>query len=102
MNGIKGFERKRKMRGEQVRRTAKKSSKSRHVKKLLSKTTWYKKKSSPDNNSRGKGGGAAVKNKEQEQEPQSVLFVEYSRNGELASRMRELIKRLTKVVGFSV
>ena len=102
MNGIKGFERKRKMRGEQLRRTAKKSSKSRHVKKLLSKTTWYKKKSSPDNNSRGKGGGAAVKNKEQEQEPQSVLFVEYSRNGELASRMRELMKRLAKVIGFSV
>ena len=35
-------------------------------------------------------------------EPQTVLFVEYSKNGELATKMKELTKRLSQVVGFSV
>ena len=109
-NGIKGFEGRRRSRLEKslpMRSTAKMSSKSRHIRKLLGKTTWYKKKRSPENvkekRSPSNIKGAAEKlDKEKNMEPQTVLFVEYSKGGELASRMKEFTKRLAQVTGFSV
>ena len=39
---------------------------------------------------------------EQDKEPQAVMFLEYSKNGELASRMKDLTKRLSEVTDFRV
>ena len=82
------------------------SRRSRLTKKLLSKTTWHRKTGSTrEENSRNtnrKGAGPTSEQGAEELIPQTVLFVEYSRGGELASRLRELFKRLEKVVGFSV
>ena len=40
--------------------------------------------------------------KEQEKEPQTVMFVDYTKGGELAASMRELAKRLSSVTDFTV
>ena len=112
-NGIRGFENRRRSRaakGAPMRSTAKKSSRSRLVKKLLSKTSWYRKKSNYNTASQKSSNYAssvgAESNKsgriEQEKEPQAVMFVECSKNGELASRMKDLTKRLSEVTDFRV
>ena len=107
-NGIKGFEGRRRSRaakGAPMRSTAKKSSRTRLVKKLLSKTNWYRKRSNKDvagSNNTNSRKGAMSNEKEQDREPQTVLFVEYSKDGELASSMKELTKRLSEVTGFKV
>ena len=107
-NGIKGFESKRRSRaakGVPMRSTAKKSSRTRLIKKLLSKTSWYRNRNNKDAagsyNTTSKKG-AESKMKEQDREPQTVLFVEYSKEGELATSMKELTKRLSEVTGFKV
>ena len=110
-NGIKGFEgkkRSRLSRGLPLRNTATRSSKNRFLKKLVGKTTWYKKKNKSTapsvgaNNAAEKGAKKDKKVQEQVFEPQTVLFVEYSKNGELASKLRELMKRLAHTIGFNV
>ena len=112
-NGIRGFENRRRSRaarGAPMRSTAKKSSRSRLVKKLLSKTSWYRKKSnynaaSQKSSNYASSVGAESKKSgrmEQDKEPQAVMFVEYSRNGELASMMKDLTKRLSEVTDFRV
>ena len=107
-NGIKGFESKRRSRlarGLPLRSTASGSSKSRYMKKLLGKTTWYKSRrnhSTGENNSTSGKGAKNRKHEEQDVEPQTVLFVEYSKNGELANKMKELTRRLAQTVGFHV
>ena len=109
-NGIKGFEGKRRSRiakGLPLRNTAAGSSKNRFLKKLIGKTTWYKRKrsSAPSvgaTTTTKKGAKNIKEEMEQDVVPQTVLFVEFSKNGELASRLRELTKRLAHTIGFSV
>ena len=38
-----------------------------------------------------------MEEKEQEKEPMTVMYVDYTKGGELASSMRELAKRLSSV-----
>ena len=110
-NGIKGFESKRRSRiakNQPVRRTAGRSLKSRHVKKLLGRSTWYKKSSNTTtadqeyNNTTTNPGKRVKKEKEQAREPQTILFVDYTKNGELTADMKELTGRLAEVTGFVV
>ena len=93
-NGIKGFEGKRRSRiakGLPLRNTAAGSSKNRFLKKLIGKTTWYKRKRSSAPSvgatTATKKEAKNIKEQEQDMEPQTVLFVEFSKNGELASRL---------------
>ena len=111
INGIKGYEGRKarcKKEGRSLYRTAKESMGARYKKKLLAKSSWYKgtkdraaehyqkpvgaKMSSRKANGREKRGG----------EPKTVLFVEQTGMGELGSRMRELMTRLTPILGFSI
>ena len=91
-----------------MRSTAKMSSRSRHSRKFLGKTTWYRSKKGSTEEPSGKSssnnakGAKEKQKKEQEKEPQTVLFVEFSKGGELASRLRELSKRLAQATGLSV
>ena len=114
-NGIKGYIGKLKNRiraGRKLRSTAQESLGSRNMKKLLSKTNWYRKKKKTDEEQNVKirpRDGREPKSREQnknikEQAPEykTVLFVEYTKNGELASQLRELTGRLAPTLGFRV
>ena len=48
------------------------------------------------------GSKKAKKGTKQEKEPQTVMFVDYTIDGELASSMKDLAKRLYSVTDFTV
>ena len=106
--GLRGYGSKvvrRKQEGKPLRRTVKESLSARIKRKLLSKTTWYRKGKKTDHyqdDEEGKGRGKKVNKKEKAVENKTVLFVEYTEGGELAGRLRELMKRLAPVIGFGV
>ena len=112
-NGIKGYENRRRSRlskGLPLRSTGKMSRGSRYRKKLVSKTNWYRKsskKEQPVGSSYAKESRKGSSEKPQSKEnnhptPKTVLFVEHSRGGELATRMKELVRRLAPILGFSI
>ena len=109
-NGFKGYEGRRKSRlarGLKLRSTAKMSSRSRLVKKLLGKTTWYRRSRNyklEENNAKTgtRKGAKKTTNEEQIKEQKTVLFVEYSKHGELATKMRELTQKLVPTIGFGI
>ena len=108
-NGIKGYiGRNRKRAGKGLRSTAEESRRTRYVGKLLDKTGWYRKRNRKQevdkrNSSGGNNATEGSRNKaEDEPEYKTVLFVEYTREGELAKRLRELTLRLSSVLGFKV
>ena len=106
-NGIKGYEGKRKRRlaeGRPLRNTAALSIGSRNKKKLLAKSNWFKKRSNKGSNDKYQSNGKAKKSSHQQREleTKTVLFVEYTEGGELASRLRELMKRLAPALGFNI
>ena len=104
--GIKGFENKRLRHaklGWRLRRTAEESGDMRARRKLLAKTNWYKKRRKEnlyDNN----GGSKRKAGKEQQRhmENKTVLFVEQTVNGELGKRLREMMTRISPILGFGV
>ena len=95
--GIKGFEWKvRRCKEEKrgLRRIAKQSQGARAKKQLLGKTTWFKEVGKNRNRNKYKGGARKdykedEEVREQAWEPRTVIFVEYSKGGELANRLRE-------------
>lgn len=107
--GIRGYGSKvvrRRKEGKPLRRTAKESLTARIRKKLLSKTNWYiqgKKVDhyKDDEDVKGKGKRTAKYTKTT-WENRTVLFVAYTEGGELASRLRDLMKRLAPIIGFGV
>ena len=110
-NGIKGYigrNRNRRRAGKGLRSTAEESRRTRYVGKLLDKTGWYRKRNRKEavdkrNSSSGNNAAEGSRNKaEDEPEYKTVLFVEYTREGELAKRLRELTLRLSSVLGFKV
>ena len=111
-NGIKGYlgrMRSRELRGLKLRSTAWESRRTRYMGKLLDRTGWYRKKKTAkpmgktvDKNNRPWSKTGEQINSTEEQEFKTVLFVEYTKNGELAKNMRELLARLETVVGFRV
>ena len=74
--------------------TAKVSLSKRHKKKLLEKANWY--------NKRRRSKGAIQKEIREQPVPKSILLVEHTKGGELATRLRELMRRLTPIIGFSM
>ena len=86
-----------------LRRTAEESRGSRIKKTLLGKTEWFRKKKKKED-SRPTGGSTSpsVPIGEQEIKYRTVLFVEYTNDGELAARLREQLKRLAPLLGFGV
>ena len=109
-NGIKGYERKkmsRMKRGLSLRSTAEKSMKDRYKKKLLEKSNWYKKRRIHENDDEKPNPRSRkpVKKEAKEKprlEPKTILFVEHTRNGELATRLREATRRLEQTIGFGI
>ena len=111
VNGIKGFEGRRNRcikEGRKLYRTAKESMGARHKKKLLSKYSWYKgARSRASDHYKGPKGGnkkskGAAKGAVVKTIPKTVLFIEQTPMGELGRRMRELMSRLTPILGFAV
>ena len=107
--GIKGYEGKGercKREGRNLRRTSDESKGARTRKTLLGKTEWYKRRSSKRGHyakrCQGKRGAHKEPAREQEVQYKTVLFVEYSKGGELAARLREVMKRLAPLIGFGV
>ena len=95
--------------GRRVRRTAKDSLGRRTKTKLLGKSTWFKKQGGDKKDWYGaKVRGEGRKGKKDEEQtptstaPSSVLFLEQTPGGELASRLKDLFRRLEKTVGFGV
>ena len=111
VNGIKGFEG-RKVRcskeGRNLYRTAKESMGARFKKKMLSKYSWYKGARSKATdfyrgNRRGKMNVKGANSREQMRAPpKTVLFVEQTPMGELGRKLRELVTRLTPILGFNI
>ena len=90
--------------GQKVRRSAKDSLGQRLRTKLIGKTTWFKKKGQRAERTK-KGGqrrGAKSSSDNTTPTPRSVLFVDQTLGGELASRLRELFTRLEPTLGFFV
>ena len=105
LNGIKSYEAKRKSRMKKtgmVHNSAKMSQGSRWRKKILSKSNWFKKRSKKEQYDAGKGSKRKENTSEFSPEVKSVLFCEYTPDGELAGELRELMKRLENTLGFTI
>ena len=107
--GIKGFEGKVercRKEGRRLRRRANESRGARTRKQLLGNTDWFKKKGKGSRNTTTTNGGSKGRNQRQQGEQEiacrTVLFLEYSNGGELARRMKELMKRLAPMLGFGI
>ena len=112
-NGIKGYEaRKRRsiVEGRKLHRTSVDSQGARTRRKLLARTTWFKKRRNRSSDEQHQGGRAiqggfrkgAVRKEEGEPKVKSILFVEQSPEGELAKRMREVLKSMEPTLGFKI
>ena len=107
-SGIKGWRTKIercKKEGRRVRRTAQNSLGQRIKDKLLGKTSWFRKsggagKVTKNQKKGGASGGSS--GKRTEYPIRSVLFVEQTPGGELASKLRELLARLEPLLGFRI
>ena len=110
INGIRGFEGRKKRcekEGRRLYRTARESQGARERKKLISKLNWNRSEKKPDYyaderaGSTNSVGGAEPKGAASRQF-KSVLFIEHTPDGELAKRLREVLLRLSPVMGFTV
>ena len=118
LGGIKGYEKmvkKSKEGGRSLHRSSGESSTARARKKLTEKSEWFRKSDQTDQESteeevdksldkwlkagKGKKDGKAQE-KLPEIETRSVLFVEQSKGGELARRLREVEKKANRIVGY--
>ena len=123
VSGVKGYDRRVarcKASGAPLHRSAAQSSGARRTKKLLAKTQWFRQESkeSEDDGQQVHHIQARVgeeqSSKKQREVPRrvveqakqtritTVLFVEFTRGGELQKTMRETLDRLTPMLGFRV
>ena len=116
--GIKGWRSKvdrRSKDGTKLRRTAKDSQEQRERDKLLGKTNWFRKQKSTEQLEEdqirvqrrpGRSIGRRNKMKDgrgvQGMQARSVIFVDHTPGGELATRIRELLTRLEPLLGFKI
>ena len=109
--GIKGFRNKAnrsKREGRPLRRTAKGSLGARIRTKLLGKSRWFKqqKRTEKDSNSKMTWKGRQPREDPREEDklqaPRTILFVEQTPGGALASRLREVVTRLQPILGFKI
>ena len=112
VSGIKGYgskvERCRKQ-GRRLYRTSKDSWGARIKKKLLGNANWYKKNKKNNDQDYPGSKNSNEKNKKNTKtweqksvEHKTVIFVEYTREGELGNRLRELYNRLSGMLGFNI
>ena len=124
INGIRGWDRKKdRMLRDSGRlfRTSRESLKVRTKKKLIGKTTWYRGKKTTDSkkedrilqedseegtNQGGKNGRGIKKDNtlegRKDLKTAAVLFVDNTKDSELARAMREVIGRLENILGYKV
>ena len=93
--------------GAPLRKTAKQSGKERLKKKLTASSSWFKKKKSKGDEYDGGHRRLNRKDKKKKNEmktvkQRSVLFVEQTRKGELATNLRMLLARIAPTLKFSV
>ena len=118
--GIRGFERRllrSKLGKRKLYRRATESLASRQTKKIIGATDWYRKrKAKPEEDDEDqspskkrktapRGGSARPKEEERDAEDlptRSVIFVEYSEGGELLRRVKEVLKRMERIVGCKI
>ena len=106
LSGIKNFEAKKRSRIDRtgrLRYTAKMSTRRRRN-KLLGKTNWFKggkDKVKYDKGSK-KSGKANAKGEVQKVEIKAVLFCDFTKNGELATSLRELMRGMERTLGFGI
>ena len=117
LGGIKGYESmiRRCKKGERsLHRSSGESSALRASRKLTGKSEWFRKAGKPNDDSEeesstidkwlkaGKGGTAKQVQTEDTKglETRTVLFVEQSKKGELARRLREVEKKVSRIVGY--
>ena len=124
-NGLKGHLRKVercRLEKKPFHRSCALSAKDRRTKKLTQKQSWFKNKPKEDSDKTkedrpdagGQARGVKVDNKEvakvnsqaprqsKQQQPSTVLFVEFSRGGTLQASMRQVVTRLAPLVGFTM
>ena len=114
LGGVRGYENNLKRCREEnkpVYRTAEESGGSRWRTKLIGKSTWFKKGSNKKGNTDGEDLPREGKTNEMKVQKdsngsklktRSVLFVENTPGGELAGRIRELLRRLEPTIGFRI
>ena len=106
VNGIKNYEARKKERLAKfgrLRNTAEMSKEGRSRKKLLGKSNWFKRRSRTVKYNKEHGvGNNRGRVKEQRPEQISVLFCDFTKDGELAGVLRELFRRLEGTLGFGV
>jgi hypothetical protein len=122
LGGIKGYEKMRRVArngGRRVHRTAGESSGKRASKKLTEKSEWFRKDGNKNDGSLDnaesrqeenderildrwlKDGQSVTGSSRQENlQTRTVLFVEQTRDGELAKRLREIERRTNRLVGY--
>ena len=109
--GIKGYRSKVercKKEGRRLRRTSRESLGARIRNKLIGKSNWFRKgrKSAQQEESKKARNGKVGRKKDQPTTPwtapRSVLFVEQTNGGELATKLRELLVRIEPVLGFKI
>ena len=119
LNGIRGWERRKaraEAEGRKVYRTGKESAQDRYRKKILGKTEWFRKTGRKEDklpttlpskkkgvkNQRRSHRKAGNRKAGQEMKTRSVLFVENTRNGELARTIKEVCGRLEEILGYRI
>ena len=107
--GIRGFERKierRKKEGKPLYRTAKESGESRRRKKLVGKSSWFRDQKKEGNDrlvgNENKRKPGSINKKGKELKTRTVIFVEFTPEGELSKRIRELMGRLEGILGYKI
>lgn len=110
INGIKGYEGRRircEREGRKIRRTAKESRGIRSRRKLLDKVNWYKKRPKEDcydkdNPRKRKTGSDKDRSSSGGTQAKTVLFIEQTCQGELGKRLKDLMARISPMIGFGV
>ena len=124
LNGIRGWERKvtrSRKEGKRMFRKAEESLKGRILKKTVGKTSWYRKRKKRNQKDQehektsirkeGEGGNSGRRKgnhqkesmtEEEELKVAAVLFVENSKEGELAKGLRNVIERIKHILGYTI
>ena len=114
LSGIRGWERKKiraKNEGRGVYRTSRQSAAGRTRKKVLGKTTWFRKRKTDNKEEIGEvkktGRKRTKKEIQKTQEERSlrtrtVLFVENTKEGGLARKLREVVEKIQYILGYRI
>ena len=121
LNGVRGWESKRRRAKGRLFRTAKESKQGRIVKKTIGKTSWFRKprmRGDKDEDSqedilmmKKRGGEEATAKKTEYEKPKktgeehriaAVLFVHNTREGLLAKKLREVVERIKNILGYKI